>query len=209
MVFKDKSGIAQSIKGHIVATRYATENDTDRVKSTIFAEDPKSPGRVPIDIDFSSELARDVLATHYSNVVRKLRQPVLASSLASGVRMPDELRVNGIAWRVDLGPLPIINFIGGYFGIDGPNPRAYEVDGRVVFDRPDPLRLNAPGFTFFGVEESILRRVTGLARGEVARNTETTPFEPTDFFYSGFSVLRDGTALAPLEFFEPVEQVTF
>src|SRR6185369_9457925 len=129
------------IKGHIVATRYATEEDSDRLKTTVFAEDPSSPGREPLNKDSSPTFARAVLATHYSTIASKLRQPVLASSLANGIPMPAELRVVGVAWRVLNGPLEGRRFVGGYFAVDGAGANIRHADGQIKFEARDPLRL--------------------------------------------------------------------
>lgn len=200
--------MTRRLKGHIVATRFATEADSARLKSTIFAEDPLSPGDRDFGREDSSGLTQAVQQSHYAGIARKLRQPVLASALLNGVPMPEELRVVGVAWRVVAGPLQGRRFVGGYYAVEGRGPSIRQADGGIAYDRPDPFRLDLPGFTFFGLEEGILRQVVGLARSTQVQAPRVGIFEATEFFYSGFSVLRDGSAVAPLEFFIPEEQLT-
>jgi hypothetical protein len=83
--YRDASGTQRRIKGHIVATRFATENSA-RVQSGIWAEDPESPGERPLDADASAALGTAIIASHYGGVAEKLNQPLLASALASGCR---------------------------------------------------------------------------------------------------------------------------
>lgn len=205
----DSAGVPRSVKGHIVATRFATEQSSGRVQSGIWAEDPYSPGQQPAEADDLGELGQAVVSSHYSSIAERISQPVLAVSLASGVPLPEEVRIVGVAWRVLAGPLAGRRFVGGYFSsLDGaPIPR--ETNGRIVFDRPDPLRLDRPNATFFGVEEGILKQVVDMARARQPDGREISTFEQTDFFYSGFSVLRDGSALGPLDWFSPEETVAY
>lgn len=207
VVIKDALGAPRIVKGHIVATRFATEVDSDRLRSTIWAEDPNSPGERFLDAASTLPLERAIIAAHYSDIASKIRQPVLASSLRSGLPMPAELQVVGVVWRVQAGPLQGRRFIGGYFAVDGIAASGRNSDGRITFNPPDPLRLDLPGFTFFGVEEDILRQVVALARRQTTVAPQIVTFEQTDFFYSGFSVLRDGTAIGPLDFFSPQETI--
>lgn len=207
--FLDPKGSPLSIKGHIVATRFATEQSSSRVQSGIWAEDPNSPGEGPAGDGDLGELGRAVIASHYSGIANKLSQPVLASSLATGVPLPDELSVLGVAWRVLAGPLEGRRFVGGYFSGDVREPVLREINGRIVFARPDRLRLDRLNLTFFGVEERIFKQVARLARSRTGQTPEISPFEETAFFYSGFSVLKDGSAMGPLDWFSPEEEVTF
>lgn len=208
VAFNDSSGISRRLKGHIVATRFATEVDSEKLKSTIYAEDPSSPGERDLDGEASTALATITRAAHFSNIAQKLRQPILASALLNGVRMPEELAVSGIAWQVLVGPLAGRRFVGGYYAAGRDRASFHIANDRFVYDRPDPLRLDSLGPTFFGLEENILRQVVRIARSPPAESFPIEAFRETEFFYSGFSVLRDGSAVAPLEFFVPVEQVT-
>jgi len=209
VTFLDASGSPRSIKGHIIATRFATEQSSSRVHSGIWAEDPQSPGERSAGEDDLGELGRAVLASHYSGIANKLSQPILAGALAAGVPLPEELTVFGVAWRVLAGPLEGRRFVGGYFSDSDRTPVPVKINGRIVFGRPDRLRLDRPNATFFGVEESIFKQVVGLARARRGQAPEVSQLQETAFFYSGFSVLRDGTAMGPLDWFSPEEEVAF
>jgi hypothetical protein len=208
VTFKDAAGDERILKGHIVATRFATEADSARLRSTIWAEDPNSAGRQFLDSDSSPPFAQATIAAHFAGIVAKLRQPLLDQALASGVSLPDEIRILAIAWRVVAGPLQGRRFVGGYFAAEGRTAEFQKTEGGSLHSAVGPLRLDVPSFTFFGVEETIFRRVVDLARSPAAQNARDFPtFENTAFFYSGFSVLRDGSALGPLDFFSPEEQL--
>jgi hypothetical protein len=206
--FLDDMSSPRSIKGHIVATRFATERNSSRVRSGIWAEDPNSPGERPASEPSLRELGRAVISLHYGDIARKLSQPVLAAALATGVPLPEELTVLGVAWRVLAGPLAGRRFIGGYFSEDDRTPIPRESNGRVVFVRPDRLRLDRPNHTFFGLEEGIFKQVVGFARAQSRQFKEISLFDEISSFYSGFSVLRDGSAMGPLDWFSPEEEVT-
>jgi hypothetical protein len=72
---KESTGRNRRVKGYIVATRFATE-DKPSLKSGIFAEDPDSPGELPLAENQSSELGAAIMALHYSDIVMKLGQPI-------------------------------------------------------------------------------------------------------------------------------------
>lgn len=206
--FLDSAGVPLSIKGHIVATRFATE-DGPRIQSGIWAEDPQSPGEISPDFESSSHFGRAIIASHYSNLATKVGQPLLATSLANGVALPEEILIPAVAWRVVAGPLEGVRFIGGYYGAERVRPRSRGADGRIFFDRNDPLRLDQECATFFGIEESIFREVVTFSRSKSNGTFQLSTFEDIDFFYSGFSVLRDGSAIGPIDFFSPEESVVF
>lgn len=208
IVFKDAAGTARSIKGHIVATRFVTEQDSTKLKSGLFAEDPASPGDIDADDETIFELGASVIASHYSGISSKLGQPLLASSLANGIQLSEDILIQCIAWRVIAGPLQGKRFIGGYFGSPKYNTLSCDSNGRIVFDHRDPLRLDSPSTTFFGIEESIFRQVVAISRFGAKAAMQLDTFDATDFFYSGFSVLRDGSVLGPVDFFTPVERIT-
>ncbi|WP_157652509.1 hypothetical protein [Burkholderia ubonensis] len=206
--FKDIHGLELSIKGHIVATRFATEESSGRVTSGLWAEDPASRGDVEADAERLFELSAAVIGLHYSGISTKLGQPLLASSLASGVRLPEEIRVQCVVWKVLFGPLQGKRFVGGYFGAHRSKEGARDVHPSFATDIPgDILRLDREFATFFGVEESIFRQVVSIARlgsGVVAQLQQLEEITP---FFSGFSVLRDGSALGPMEWFWPEELI--
>lgn len=207
VTFRDPAGVARKIKGHIVATRFATEQDSGRIQSGIWAEDPETPGEAPLDPESAAGLGQGIIARHYSGLAAKLGQPLLATALGNGVRLPEELRILAVAWSVVIGPLRGRRFIGGYFGSKEEPSITRDDGGRLVLHRSNPLRIDGATSTFFGIEESIFRQVVDTARTGARSVSQLATFEETDFFYSGFSALRDGSVLGPLDFFAPLETV--
>jgi hypothetical protein len=207
VVYKDASGVTRSIKGHIIAVRYATELNGGRLTSSLFAEDPSSAGERPLGGDDAGEVGTAIIASHYTAIAEKLRQPLLAAALATGVSLPDELRILAITWRVGWGPLEGKRFVGGLFGPTHNGPSVRETRDGILLEWPPPIWLDTPFLTFFGVEETIFRQVVGMARTPHTAARLST-FEALEFFHSGVSILRDGTVLGPGEFFQPVEQLT-
>jgi hypothetical protein len=207
VVVKDRSGVPRSMKGYIVATRFATEAKPS-AKSRIFAEDPESPGEGPLGPEESNELGRLTVSAHYAVIAEKLNQSILAAALEGGYAVPDEIQFPVVIWVLQIGPLAGTKFVGGYYpSPDGTLPIRYE-DGRIEFRTQDPLRLDLSRGTFFGLEESIFRQVTASVRGTAAIGAGISQFDQTQPFYSGVSILRDGSAIGPVEFFAPVATVT-
>lgn len=103
VVVKDESGTLCSVKGHIVATRFATQADSARVRSKLLAEDPASPGDRPLRE--APNLGSAVIAIHYSDIAAKIRQPILSSSLATGITVPGEIQFPAVVWEFLGAPL--------------------------------------------------------------------------------------------------------
>lgn len=207
VIVKDGSGTPRSVKGHIVAARFATQADSARVKSKLLAEDPASPGDRPL-LE-APDLASAVIALHYSDIAAKIRQPILSSSLATGVTVPDEIQFPAVVWEFVAPPLQGKRFVGGYFpGRDGVSSLRLE-NGRTVFLSSDPLRLDVTPGTFFGVEETIFKGICLMARRGDALAAQLQQFPDIPFFDSGGSVLRDGSIIAPIHYFNPLNVVVY
>jgi hypothetical protein len=202
VLVKDSAGVPRSVKGHIVATRFATEVNRASVKSTVFAEDPASPGEGPLRE--ASGLGSMVIALHYADIVAKIRQPLLSASLRSGVPVPEEIQFPAAVWEFRTPPLQGKRFVGGYFpGPIGTAPIHFE-NGRTIFLNSNPWRLDVAPGTFFGVEESIFRSICAMGRAADLRAGQVRQFPDTPSFYSGISLLRDGSIIGPVEFFDPI-----
>jgi len=106
-------------------------------------------------------------------------------------------------------PLKGVRFVGGYYPSAAGSLPVRQVDGRIIFDLADPQRLDVGCGRFFGVEEKIFQQVVGLARGGTSLARQIGHFEQIEPFYSGISVLRDGSVIGPIEFFFPVQQAVF
>ncbi len=207
VIVKDGSGTLCSVKGHIVATRFATQADSTRVKSKLLAEDPVSPGDLPLAE--APDLGAAVIAIHYSDIAAKIRQPILSNSLATGVTVPGDIQFPAVVWEFVAAPLQGKRFVGGYFpGRDGAMPVRLE-SGRIFFLNTDPFRLDVAPGTFFGVEETIFKGLCQMARrgDELAIQLEQFPDIP--FLDSSASVLRDGSIIAPIHYFNPLNVVVY
>ncbi|MGO7904928.1 hypothetical protein AB9E09_09675 [Rhizobium leguminosarum] len=201
---KDSVGTDLSVKGHIVATRFATETESPLVKSKLFAEDPKSPGERPL-LD-APEIGAAVIALHYSEIAAKIRQPILASSLSSGQRVPEEIQFPAMVWEFIGAQMNRKRFVGGYFpGEGGTSPIQLNENGRVTFVNTDPMRLDISSGTFFGVAEHIFRGLCAMARQGDSLASQLQRFPDIPFFDSSASVLRDGSIIAPLQYFRPIQ----
>lgn len=203
---EDSRGIARAIKGHIVATRFATEADSARIRSTIYAEDPESPGDGRLDEESTRNLASAVIGLHYGRIANKLNQPLLATALRYGIGLPQEIRVPVVIWKLSLDVDDSRRFVGGYF--PGPNGEsAFEfVDGTVRLRVAEPLRLDQPRGTFVGVEAKIFRSLVASCRSGNLVDSQFPRLERIDRLYSAISMLRDGTVVGPIEFFTPLSQ---
>ena len=204
----DASGSPCSVKGFIVATRFATESKPN-TKSVLYAEDPLTPGERSLSPDDTPRLRRAVVSLHYADIASKLNQPILADALLQGYAVPEEIRFLGTVWTLRVGPFAGTRFVGGYYPTGGGPVTAREVDGQIVFGGADPLRLDVDFGTFFGVEEKIFKQVAGLARGAQTTAPEIGQFDQIQPFYSAVSILRDGSTIGPLEFFTPTAPGTY
>lgn len=209
VVFRSPRSLISAIKLLFAATRppshrmHASSTEAQpRVTSTMFAEDPESAGEEPLDLESSTNLREQIVASHYSAVASRLNQPLLAASLQTGFIVPAEIRFPAMVWRMLVGPLAGMRFVGGYMSSSG-TLRISKQEGQLIFGPSDPFRLDVPHGTFFGIEESIFRQVCA-----VARNTSTTAqlrtLEQPLAFYSAVSMMRDGTMLSPVDFLPPV-----
>jgi len=207
---KDTTGQKRAVKGFIVATRLSTEAHPN-VKTTLFCEDPESYGEGRLGGEDELNLASKIISIHYSNVCMKLNQQILSAALNQGYVVPEEIRFQAIAWEFvyPYAPLQRRRWIGGYYTkANLPLPLRQEGD-RIILNYHDPLRLDSGGGTFFGVEENIFKQVVAIARKGTQAANDVNQFDYTKPFYSGVSVLGDGTMLAPIEFLRPAAPVEF
>jgi hypothetical protein len=207
VLVRSADGRVRSIKGYIIATRFGTET-RPRLTSTLYAEDPESPGDGGLDEESSAGLRNIVVGLHYGGIASKLNQPILGNALSSGFLVPEEIRFPATVWEFLLEPMRGMRFIGGYFSPQGALPIRKHGD-RLYFGPPDPFRLDVGRGTFFGVEESVFRQMTVTARSGSAIEGPGRQFEVVHPFYSAVSIMRDGTVLSPLDFLSPVGQADF
>lgn len=196
-----------SLKGFIVATRFVTEENRDSLKSTIYAEDPMSPGDSQISEINVNIIGRIIIADHYANIFHKLNQPLVATALSIGTTIPDELRIQGVVWEFGIEPLKGKQFVGGYWiANDDFPPYKMNNNGNIVLANPS-LSLNQSNATFFGIEKSIFQKIVHIARTGIEEITHFPQFDNTKSFYSAISLLRDGTILSPLDFLRPIDVI--
>lgn len=210
VLVKDASGTALTVKGYIVATRWAMEDDSARIATTIAAEDPETEGRRRINPEDSRGLALAIKSVHYAYSLRRLRQPLMFAALVSGGTVPADLSFNAIIWRCLLPGFEHFRFVGGYFpGGDGTTlPFDVTPDGGIIFNRPNPLRLDIASGTFIGIEKQIFSTLAETARRgpDVIGQLERAP--AAGGYYSGISYLPDGQIMGPIEFFIPEAPIT-
>lgn len=205
----DSNGGPRKVKGHIVATRFATEEDSERIASTIFAEDPSTEGESVFDDAGSHGLAEATMGIHYSRLAEKLNQPLLAAALWAGTRLPEEILVPAVLWRLDFPPAQHLRFVGGYYPGPMGAPAFAVRDGGLHRTQSDPFRLDQPRGTFVGVELGIFRKLVEGCRTTGAIGQDLPLLDAGPRIYSAISMLRDGSVLGPVEFFTPIENATF
>jgi len=195
----NNAGKRLSVKGYVIATRLATEEDSSKIKTKFFAEDPGSPGDTRIeDSDLGFGFGRRIVELHYANIAEKLRQPILAAALNSGSLVPEEIRIIAPIWEFQLGRLAKRRFVGGVFGAE--NIFEQNSDGSVSVRRSIPVDLSSSQPTFFGLEETIFRTLVKMVRAGPEAASSLEPFALPRFFYSAVSILQDGSLLSPVAF---------
>lgn len=146
---------------------------------------------------------------HYSDIAWKLNQPILAEALSLGFITPPEIQFPATVWELQIGPFAGRRYVGGYYPSRDGAIRARVQDGRITFLPEDPFRLDTGHGTFLGLEEIVFKQLVGVARGGPRLAAEISRSEQIFPFYSGLSMLKDGSVLGPLDFFNPVEQIVF
>ncbi|GIQ76208.1 hypothetical protein BraRD5C2_46520 [Bradyrhizobium sp. RD5-C2] len=201
VVVERPKGTPLSVKGYIVAIRFATEA-MPYTKSSLYAEDPKTPGEIDLHGERGLPLGRAVISLHYAELVEKLNQPLLAEALENGFVVPAEVPIRAAVWQLLIGPLAGKRFVGGYYSSDS-GARAYlDGNGKVGFMFSDPFRLDIRHATFVGVEEGIFGQVVAFARGAPVQ--EIGQLQGVQFASNAISILRDGSVIGPVEFFSPI-----
>ncbi|HYV45690.1 MAG TPA: hypothetical protein VFA20_12560 [Myxococcaceae bacterium] len=199
----DRNNKPRRLKGYIVATRYGTERNVKSVMTTLFAEDPVTPGENDFDDDETQgpNARVAIISTHYSNIFGRLGLRLFAASLRQGFSVPRELSPRAVIWQCLVPPLQGRKFIGGYFTMPG-----ISWESKLGTFIPDnPFVLPPPEPTFFGVELGIAQLLVRATYGEQALLQNIPQMEEADNErMSNFSALRDGTVLAPLDYFRPV-----
>ncbi|TBC25601.1 hypothetical protein ELH33_33030 (plasmid) [Rhizobium ruizarguesonis] len=203
----DPSGVVRSVKGYIVASRFARESQP-RVKSLLLAEDPATRGE-PLR-DGSPALRNAVVSLHYASVAEKLDQPLLAAALRTLTTVPAEILFPAVIWECLFEPFEGLQFVGGYYQSEGGHdPFVMTAEGNAILNPLRPLRLDLAKGTFVGLELGQFKRIVGAARGGTNALSNLNALDRFPFVYSAISYLRDGSILGPADMFRPINIVTF
>jgi len=198
----DAAGNAVRVKGHVVATRFATESKP-KVQSKLYAEDPSTEGREPISTDTALLLSGQVIASHYADVLMKLDQPLMAYAIRRSLRLERQIGIPVTIWGFAFGGHERY-FVGGYYARDTDQSLIDFVNGQITRRNSDPFRLGVHSGTFVGIELSVFKHLVSVARGD-RRLLEALPeVDPVRDLYSGISMLRDGSIIGPLPMFTPL-----
>jgi hypothetical protein len=131
----------------------------------------------------------------------------LAEALSLGFLTSPEIRFPATVWELQFGPFAGRRYIGGYYPSGDGIVRAREHEGRITFLPDDPFRPDIGRTTFLGLEEKIFKQLVDVARGGPRLATEVRRPEQVSPFHSGMSMLKDGSVLGVLDFFNPVAQI--
>ncbi|TCS60067.1 hypothetical protein EDD52_11678 [Primorskyibacter sedentarius] len=193
-----------SVKGYIVAMRWAIHTHSDKIFTKLSAEDPQTPGERRF-FDESGAFSTAVRSLHYAPSLAKLRQPVLSAALQTGTLVSPELGFSITIWECLLPAMKGLRFIGGYFPSNHNGTLPYDFDNDKVIMKPkNPFRLDQTSGTFFGIEEQVFRRLVDTSRQGPEVLREFRRSERTTTGYSGVSYLPDGHILGQIELFRPV-----
>jgi hypothetical protein len=197
----DRTGRARSTKGFIVATRLRTVSATS--PADVFIEDPATRGEGELGDNDWRTVGRGVAALHYARVFRKLDLLPHASALSVGYALTRQLTLSTTIWTCLTPPFEHQEFVGGFYRtVDGHLPRLTESGWQVS---PELGRGHA---VFVGLQRETAESVAAAARGNWNSLIEPPVRAPEGVQSSDFGSLRDGTVMAPLEFFVPTGQIT-
>lgn len=197
VVVKNASGQAKSVKGYIVATRFATE-DKPGIDSCLFAEDPKSPGNTELTRDEGPVLGAIVISQHYASIFQKMNMHIISASLANIISLPSEFEFQIPVWELMGSPYKKSKFVGGLYSTTGELRLMRLNDGSITVST-NPLRLDLPVGTFFGLDLEIFTHVVNSVRNGRDGIGQIQVREEVQDFYNAVSVLRDGSIIAPAE----------
>ncbi|KTT48648.1 hypothetical protein SB11R_14500 [Pseudomonas oryzihabitans] len=198
----DANGVAVSVKGHIVATRFATELKPN-VQTKLYAEDPSTEGKEPISGATAYSLSERVIASHYGDALMKIDQPHLAFAIWRSLRLERQSSIPVTIWQFAFEGLPQL-FVGGYYAKNINEPLIDLEDKQVKIRSWDPFRLGVHSGTFVGIELSIFKHLVEVARGEADLLDDLPEVDPVRDIYSGMSMLGDGSIIGPLSMFIPI-----
>jgi hypothetical protein len=187
----------RSTKGFIVATRFVTDANAVKTRTTTYIEDPDTEG-FPLSEEHRTILGRATMALHYARVFAKLDLTLLASALSLGYSLTRQLTFQVPVWTCISPPFQGNKYVGGYYQtVPGKSP--------VLTDRGWKLsgELGAGHAVFVGVDAAVASQAAAAARGEWHSLDNIQPPLPEGLWSSEFAWLPDGTVAAPLTYFLP------
>lgn len=209
----DSTNVLRRIKGYIVATRIVNQSQC-KTFSKIYAEDPFSPGHSEPDKELNSSLRELIIAGHYGNILEKLGLKLFAAGLNHNFPISAEGYYPVGIWRCRLPQMEKIRFVGGFFAdyspiaifpvhpwqIARPIERYYELFGFYL----DKCLLHLPKAKFFGLWKAPFDLIVNdVLRGKRRNLLSLENFPKLDKpLPEDFSLLNDGSVLAPLDYFE-------
>lgn len=213
---RNASGDQESVKGFIVATRMVSD-DRPKTFSTMWIEDPRSPGEARGGEAIDPGLSELVGRRHYSAILSRLRLPLYSEALRQGAVVAEEVSPQMGVWEFLLPPLRGMLFVGGYIPARGFDPRAVWWDWpRSQYWSNVQLDLTARGSLFFGLQLDRYRGIRSLivTEDEDFRSVEGSFPERArsrdDFLTElprGTSLLKDWSLLCPLEYVRLVDLI--
>jgi hypothetical protein len=208
----DGQGRPIRIKGFIGAARWATQ-ETPRVQSKLWVEDPSTEGEPPGEQGYPREVGLSMVAGHFAPVLERLQLPAVAEAIRNLQPLPERRGGSRGLWECVSGPLRGSRFVGGmipdrlavawepwwpFFDFDERELRHFWRFRR----RAAPFVLSRPPL-FFGLEETVFNKVVGVARRGLDAASEIEQVRVPEQTGS-LSLLRDGTVLGPVTYFEPI-----
>jgi hypothetical protein len=198
----DSAGVQRSMKGYIVGTRFVTDADSEKTRSTCFIEDPNTEGE-RLSEEQRAALGRGTRAIHYGRIFNKLDLLPLASALDLGYALTRQLTFQVPVWTCVSPPFQGMKYVGGFYRtVAGHGPTLTEQGWQLS---PE---LGAGHAVFVGLELSIATQVATAARGEWNALDDIVSPSPEGMRPSEFAWLPDGSVAAPLLYFLPTGQIT-
>lgn len=196
----DASGQELAVKGFICAARWATATQP-RVNSKLWVEDPWTEGQ-RLD-SYPAEIGVSMVLGHYASVFQKIQLPVVADSLRFAFPLQAAAQRRGV-WRCNTGPLAGYEFVGGIIPHDDfLNSRILDRNYR-NYENFDPFFLYPP-FQFFGIERARFNIIVRAASLQGSIQTLDLNDIQIPESLGAISLLRDGTVLAPADYFDLIE----
>jgi hypothetical protein len=194
-------GRARKTKGYIVATRFASERDSQRVVSKVLIEDPSTPGELIEGADGDNPSAM-IVDEHYAAVMSALRLRSIADVLSKGTVLPKELGRRVGVWRTSIPALSQKRFVGGFLPMTNALFDSHREWSMRMWH--SVMDLSRPTVLFFGLEESVFNTVLAraLERNAIPSAEQLNMLPSGDQLPSDVSVHRDGTVFASIDYFD-------